>query len=141
FCSCNANNSNPRNPNGREKRMSPIHCYCQPREGQIDNLLAADTREGKVMEALFKKLEQIREHLGSDRVFNVIGEVLPGRSLKDLIVEAVTHRRSLEEIVSEIQRIPDEEALRRTRDAVLEGLATRHVDLQRVLGETRLAKE
>ena len=58
-----------------------------------------------------------------------------------MIVEAVTHRRSLDEIVSEIQRIPDEEALRRTRDAVLEGLATRHVDLQRVLGETRLAKE
>jgi hypothetical protein len=121
--------------------MGRIHRYGQTKEVHIYNLVASDTREGKVMEALFKKLEHIRDHLGSDRVFDVIGEIVPGRSLKDLIVDAVTHRRSLDEIVSEIQRIPDEVALRRTRDAVLEGLATRHVDLQRVLGETRLAKE
>ncbi len=141
FCALMVNYDIPWNPNRLEQRMGRIHRYGQTREVHIYNLVAADTREGKVMEALFKKLEQIREHLGSDRVFDVIGEVLPGRSLKDLIVEAVTHRRSLDEIVSEIQRIPDEEALRRTREAVLEGLATRHVDLQRVLGETRLAKE
>jgi superfamily II DNA or RNA helicase len=141
FCALMVNYDIPWNPNRLEQRMGRIHRYGQTREVHIYNLVASDTREGKVMETLFKKLEQIREHLGSDRVFDVIGEVLPGRSLKDLIVEAVTHRRSLDEIVSEIERIPDEEALRRTRDAVLEGLATRHVDLQRVLGETRLAKE
>jgi superfamily II DNA or RNA helicase len=141
FCALMVNYDIPWNPNRLEQRMGRIHRYGQTREVHIYNLVASDTREGKVMEALFKKLEHIREHLGSDRVFDVIGELVPGRSLKDLIVEAVTHRRSLEEIVSEIQRIPDEEALRRTRDAVLEGLATRHVDLQRVLGETRLAKE
>ena len=141
FCAIMVNYDIPWNPTRLEQRMGRIHRYGQTREVNIYNLVAVDTREGKVMDALFKKLEHIREHLGNDRVFDVIGEVLPGGSLKDLIVEAVTHRRSLEEIVSEIQRIPDEEALRKTRDAVLEGLATRHVDLQRVLGETRLAKE
>jgi len=141
FCAIMVNYDIPWNPTRLEQRMGRIHRYGQTREVNIYNLVAVDTREGKVMDALFKKLEHIREHLGSDRVFDVIGEVLPGRSLKDLIVEAVTHRRSLEEIVSEIQRIPDEEAIRKTRDAVLEGLATRHVDLQKVLGETRLAKE
>jgi hypothetical protein len=43
--------------------------------------------------------------LGSDRVFDVIGEVLSGRSLKELIVEAIARRRTLEEIVAEIEAI------------------------------------
>lgn len=140
FCSLMVNYDIPWNPNRLEQRMGRIHRYGQNREVHIYNLVAIDTREGKVLDALFQKLERIREHLG-DRVFDVIGDVLPGRSLKDLIVEAVTHRRSLDEIVREIERVPDTEAIRRTRDAVLEGLATRHVDLQKVLGETRRAKE
>ncbi len=140
-CSLMVNYDIPWNPNRLEQRMGRIHRYGQTKEVHIYNLVAADTREGKVMEALFHKLEQIRDALGSDRVFDVIGDVLPGKSLKDLIVEAVVHRRSLEEIVAEIERIPDEVAIRKTREAMLEGLATRHVDLQKVLGETRRAKE
>jgi superfamily II DNA or RNA helicase len=140
-CSLMVNYDLPWNPNRLEQRMGRIHRYGQTKEVHIYNLVAVDTREGKVMEALFQKLERIRQALGSDRVFDVIGDVLPGKSLKDLIVEAVVHRRSLEEIVAEIERIPDEIAIRKSREAILEGLATRHVDLQKVLGETRRAKE
>lgn len=141
FCALMVNYDIPWNPNRLEQRMGRIHRYGQTREVHIYNLVAVDTREGKVMEALFEKIEHIRQALGSDRVFDVIGDILPGVSLKDLIVDAVVHRRSLEEIVAAIERIPDTEAIRRTREAVLEGLATRHVDLQKVLGETRRAKE
>lgn len=141
FCALMVNYDIPWNPNRLEQRMGRIHRYGQQKEVHIYNLVAADTREGRVLEAIFRKLERIQAALGSDRVFDVIGEILPGRSLKDLIVEAIAHRRTLEEIVAEINAFPDEEAVRKTREAVLEALATRHVDLQRVLGEDRRARE
>jgi len=141
FCSLMVNYDIPWNPNRLEQRMGRIHRYGQQKEVHIYNLVAADTREGKVLETLFHKLERIQAVLGSDRVFDVIGEVIPGRSLKELIVEAIANRRTLDEIIAEIEAIPDEEAVRKAREAMLEGLATRHIDLQRVLGEDRRARE
>jgi superfamily II DNA or RNA helicase len=141
FCSLMVNYDIPWNPNRLEQRMGRIHRYGQQKEVHIYNLVAADTREGKVLTALFHKLEQVQAALGSDRVFDVIGEVIPGRSLKELIVEAITSRRTLESIIAEIEALPDQEAVDRTRKAALEGLATRHIDLQRVLGEDRRARE
>jgi len=142
FCSLMVNYDIPWNPNRLEQRMGRIHRYGQPKEVHIYNLVAAETREGEVLEAMFRKLERIKAALGSDRVFDVIGDVIPGRSLKELIVEAVTRRRTLDEIIAEIEAVPDEEAVRKAREAVLEGLATRrHIDLQRLLGEERRARE
>jgi superfamily II DNA or RNA helicase len=141
FCSLMVNYDIPWNPNRLEQRMGRIHRYGQQKEVHIYNLVAVDTREGKVLAALFKKLERIRAELGSDRAFDVIGEVLPGRNLKDLIVEAIANRRTLDDIVAEIEAIPDEDAVRKAREAILEGLATRHIDVQRVLGESRRARE
>ena len=141
FCSLMVNYDIPWNPNRLEQRMGRIHRYGQRKEVFIYNLVAEDTVEGDVLRRLFKKLEAIRQAMGSDRVFDVIQEVIPGRSLADLIVEALTGRRTLDEIAAEIERIPDEEALRRAREAALEALATRHIDLKAVLGEERRAKE
>ena len=141
FCSLMVNYDIPWNPNRLEQRMGRIHRYGQRKEVHIYNLVAADTREGKVLEALFRKLERIRNALGSDRVFDIIGEVIPARSLKELIVEAIANRDTLDKIVARIEEMPDEEAVRKAREAVLEGLATRHIDLQRVLGEDRRARE
>ena len=141
FCALMVNYDIPWNPNRLEQRMGRIHRYGQSKEVYIYNLVASDTREGQVLMALFNKLERIQEVLGSDRVFDVIGEVLPARSLQELIVEAIANRRTLDEIIAEINAVTDEEAVRRTREAVSEALATRHIDLQRVLGEQRLARE
>ena len=141
FCSLMVNYDIPWNPNRLEQRMGRVHRYGQTKEVHIYNLVAVDTREGRVLEALFRKLQEIQEALGSDRVFDVVGEVLPGRSLKELIVEAISRRRTLDEIVREIEAVPDREAIRRVREAALEGLAVRHIDLTRVLGEERKARE
>ena len=141
FCSLMINYDIPWNPNRLEQRMGRIHRYGQRKEVYIYNLVAEDTVEGKVLQRLFEKLEKIRQAMGSDRVFDVIQDVIPGRNLADLIVEALTGRRTLDEIAAEIERIPDEEALRRAREAALEALATRHIDLKAVLGEERRAKE
>jgi SNF2 family DNA or RNA helicase len=59
FCSLMVNYDIPWNPNRLEQRMGRIHRYGQQKEVHIYNLVAADTREGKVLGALFRKLEQI----------------------------------------------------------------------------------
>lgn len=73
FCSLMVNYDLPWTPTRLEQRMGRIHRYGQQKEVHIYNLVARDTVEGKVFRALFEKLERIREALGSDRVFDVIG--------------------------------------------------------------------
>jgi len=141
FCWLMVNYDMPWNPNRLEQRMGRIHRYGQRYEVRIYNLVAVDTREGQLLEKLFEKLDIIRLHLGSDRVFDVIGDVIPGKSLQDLIVEAVTNKRSMDDILKDIERVTDEEAVKMVKEATLEGLATRHIDLSQILGEARTAKE
>jgi len=141
FCWLMVNYDIPWNPNRLEQRMGRIHRYGQQYEVHIYNLVAVDTREGRILEKLFNKLDTIRMYLGSDRVFDVIGDVFPGRSLQDLIIEAVTNKRSMDDILKDIERMTDEEVLRRIREATLESLATKYIDLSRILGEMRIAKE
>jgi hypothetical protein len=144
FCWLMVNYDIPWNPNRLEQRMGRIHRYGQQYEVHIYNLVAVDTKEGRILEKLLNKLEIIGEQMG--KVFDVIGDVvsayLPtGKTLQDLIIEAITNKRSLDEILQDFERVPDEEAIRRAREAALEGLATRYIDFSRILGEMRIAKE
>lgn len=141
FCWLMVNYDIPWNPNRLEQRMGRVHRYGQQHEVHIYNLVAVDTREGQILDRLFDKLSKIRDHLGSDRVFDVIGEVLVGKSLKDLIVDAIANRRTMEDILKDFERVPDEEAIRKVRETSLEALATKHIDLIRILGEQRRAME
>jgi superfamily II DNA or RNA helicase len=141
FCWLMVNYDIPWNPNRLEQRMGRIHRYGQQHEVHIYNLVAVDTIEGRILEKLFEKLELIRQHLGSDRVFDVMGNILMGKNLKDLIMDAIANIRTMEDILKEFDRVLDVEAVERTRDASLEALATRHIDLSKVLGEQRKAKE
>ncbi len=131
----------PWNPNRLEQRMGRLHRYLQQNEVHIYNLVSTDTREGKILSTLFDKLKIISKQLGSDRVYDVIGEVILGRSLQDLILEAVTNKRSMEDILRDFDRITNEESIRRLKEVMVEGLAIKHVDLTRVIGEMRIAKE
>ena len=144
FCWLMVNYDIPWNPNRLEQRMGRIHRYGQQYEVHIYNLVATDTKEGMILDKLLSKLEIIGEQIG--KVFDVIGDIvsayLPaGKTLQDLIIEAITNKRSLDEILQEFERVPDEEAIRRAREAALEGLATRYIDFSRILGEMRVAKE
>lgn len=141
FCWLVVNYDIPWNPNRLEQRTGRVHRYGQIHEVHIYNMVAIDTKEGKILNTLFEKLDRMRHHLGSDRVFDVIGDVLPGTSLKDLIVEAISNQRTMDEILAEIDRVPDEEAVKRVRETTMEALATKHIDLGRILGEQRLAIE
>lgn len=141
FCWLMVNYDIPWNPNRLEQRMGRIHRYGQQHEVHIYNMVAVDTIEGKILIKLFEKLSRIKEHLGSDRVFDVINDIVVGKSLKDLIMNAIANPRTMDDILKDFERIPDEVAIKRVEEASLEALATRHIDLTRILGEQRTARE
>ncbi len=82
FCRLMVNYDIPWNPARLEQRMGRIHRYGQKHEVRIVNLISKDTREGRVLAVLLEKLDAIREELESDKVFDVIGRLFEGRSLK-----------------------------------------------------------
>jgi len=142
FCSLMVNYDLPWNPNRLEQRMGRIHRYGQRKEVFIYNLVANDTREGKVLIRLFEKLNSMSQQMGSDRVFDVIGDIWGStKSLKDLIVDAISNQRTMDEILADFDKVPDEEAISKVREVTMESLSTKHIDLYRVLGEQRKAKE
>jgi superfamily II DNA or RNA helicase len=140
FCHLMVNWDIPWNPNRLEQRMGRIHRYGQMEEVFIYNLVASNTREGSVLEALLNKLEAMRQDLG-DRVYDVVGEFVEGVQLEQLFREALAQRRSFEEIRREVEARLDEGALQRIQEAALEGLATRHIDLSRLQQEADTARE
>ena len=91
-------------------------------------------------ESVFLYLEAMKEALG-DRVFDVIGDVLQGASLKDLILDAIANKRTIDDILAQMDKVPDVEAINKVKQASLEALATRHIDLSRINQEQRTAKE
>ena len=69
----------PWNPNRLEQRMGRIHRYGQEKDCLIFNFVATNTIEGHVLQRLLDKLQEIRDALDDDAVFNVVGEVFAGR--------------------------------------------------------------
>jgi hypothetical protein len=122
----------PWNPNRLEQRMGRIHRYGQTREVFIFNLVATDTREGQVLKALFDKLDEIRDALGSDKVFDVLGDIIQGKNLSQLLVEAACGARSVQEILKEIEITVDPAYIARVREELGESLATRFIDYTRI---------
>lgn len=95
FCWIMINFDIPWNPARLEQRMGRIHRYGQPHDPvQIVNLVAPKTREGLVIETLLKKLETIRDSLGSEKVFDSIGRLFEGLSLKTYMERAVVEGAS-----------------------------------------------
>jgi superfamily II DNA or RNA helicase len=80
----------PWNPNRIEQRFGRVHRIGQTEVCHLWNLVADDTREGQVFQRLFEKLDEQRKALG-DQVFDVLGEAFRGRSLRDLLIEAVRY--------------------------------------------------
>ncbi len=90
FCWIMINFDVPWNPARLEQRMGRIHRYGQKHDPvQIVNLVAPKTREGMVIETLLKKLETIRDSLGTEKVFDSIGRLFEGVSLKTYMQQAI----------------------------------------------------
>ena len=90
FCWLMVNYDIPWNPARLEQRMGRIHRYKQTRPVVMLNLVAQETREGRVLKVLLEKLEQMRQELSTDKVFDVIGQQFSEISLSELITQAIT---------------------------------------------------
>lgn len=95
FCRLLINWDIPWNPNRLEQRMGRIHRYGQKQEVMVFNMVADNTREGQVLETLLTKLDNIRDSLGDDRVYDVIQDVFKGVPL-DAIIRSVFDGESTE---------------------------------------------
>ena len=94
FCWLMVNYDIPWNPARLEQRMGRIHRYKQTRTVVLLNLVAEDTREGRVLKVLLEKLEQMREELNDDKVYDVVGQQFSDASLTKLIEQAITANQS-----------------------------------------------
>ena len=134
FCHLMINYDLPWNPNRLEQRMGRIHRYGQTHEVFVYNLVAKDTREGQVLTALFQKIDEIKNALGSDKVFDVLNEVLYDVNLNHLMLEAAASAKSTDEILAEIDIEVDEDYIAEVKENLGESLATHYIDYTR-LGE------
>ncbi len=80
----------PWNPNRLEQRFGRIHRIGQQEVCHLWNLVAKETREGDVYFRLLEKLKVENEAL-KGRVFDILGEVFDGASLRDLLIEAIKY--------------------------------------------------
>src|SRR3990170_3906949 len=83
--------------------MGRIHRYKQKHDPVIIiNLIAGKTREGRVLKILLEKLERIRKELRSDKVFDVVGRLFEGVSLREYMEHVLTEE-GFEKVKREIE--------------------------------------
>ncbi len=141
FCHLMINYDIPWNPNRLEQRMGRIHRYGQDKEVFIFNLVASDTREGMVLERLFRKLDDIKEALGTDKVFDIVSEIFAGANLSQLLTEAAAHARSIDEILEEMDITVDHDYIAGIKENLGESLATHYIDYTRIKEMEQKARE
>jgi superfamily II DNA or RNA helicase len=145
FCRLMVNYDIPWNPNRLEQRMGRIHRYGQEHSVQIFNLVAANTREGQVLERILDKLERMRRDLGRENVYDIIRDLLSANDLSELVQKAITQRQSLADIQAAVERTVDaNEQKRQIAAALVEALATDQMSddaLNEIRDQVRTANE
>lgn len=141
FCHLMINYDIPWNPNRLEQRMGRIHRYGQRYEVYVTNLVARDTIEGHIFKRLFDKLREIKDKMGSDRVYDIMGQVYYGRNLAQMLVDAAVGARTEDEVLREMEITVDDSYVRKIRENMADTLATRHIDFTRLGNLQELARE
>jgi len=141
FCWFMINYDIPWNPVRLEQRMGRIHRYGQEKDCLIYNFVSTNTREGRVLEKLLDRLLEIRSQLGSDSVFDVIGEIFPSNLLEKMFRDMYSRNTSEQAITDRIVKDVDVEKIRQITESALEGLAKRDLNLSQILGKHTEAKE
>lgn len=145
FCWLMVNYDIPWNPVRLEQRMGRIHRYGQEKDCLIFNFVTTNTREGRVLQKLFERVEQIESDLDPNRtgkVFNVLGDVFPGNQLEKMLRDMYAHNNMTEELIK--QRIVEQVDIERFKgitNSTLEGLAKRELNLSAILGKSAEARE
>src|ERR1700683_1458191 len=131
----------PWNPNRLEQRMGRIHRYLQTKDCLIFNFVATNTIEGHVLQRLLEKLQEIRDALESDSVFNVVGEILPPNEIERILRDYYAGKIGNADLEERLLRDVKEDHFRAICQNALEGLATKKLNLEMLIERKALAQE
>lgn len=131
----------PWNPNRLEQRMGRIHRYGQTKDCLIFNFVATNTIEGRVLQRLLERLQEIRDALDEDSVFNVVGEVLPAAHIERVLRDFYSGRLGEEDLEERLLKDVDENQFRAICQNALEGLATKKLNLDMLIERRAKAQE
>ncbi|MFQ5744832.1 MAG: helicase-related protein, partial [Acidobacteriota bacterium] len=131
----------PWNPNRLEQRMGRIHRYGQLKDCLIFNFVATNTIEGRVLQRLLDKLQEIRNALDDDAVFNVVGEVLPSSHVERVLRDYYAGKLGDADLEERLLRDVDEDRFRNICQNALEGLAAKKLNLEMLIERRAQAKE
>ncbi len=131
----------PWNPNRLEQRMGRIHRYGQRKDCLIFNFVATNTIEGRILQRLLEKLQEIRDALDDDAVFNVVGEVLPAARIEQVLRDYYAGRLGDADLEDRLLRDVDEGRFRAICQNALEGLAAKRLNLEMLIERRAKAQE
>ncbi|MEW5806138.1 MAG: helicase-related protein [Acidobacteriota bacterium] len=131
----------PWNPNRLEQRMGRIHRYGQRKDCLIFNFVATNTIEGRILQRLLEKLQEIRDALDDDAVFNVIGEVLPSAHIERILRDYYSGKLGDADLEERLLENVDEERFRAICRNALEGLASKKLNLEMLIERRARAQE
>jgi len=131
----------PWNPNRLEQRMGRIHRYGQQSDCLIFNFVATNTIEGRVLQRLLEKLQEIRDALDDDAVFNVVGEVLPAAHVERVLRDYYAGKLGDADLEDRLLRNVDENHFRSICQNALEGLAAKKLNLEMLIERRARAQE
>jgi superfamily II DNA or RNA helicase len=131
----------PWNPNRLEQRMGRIHRYGQRKDCLIFNFVATNTIEGRVLQRLLEKLQEIRDALDDDAVFNVVGEILPAAHIERVLRDYYAGKLGDSDLEERLLKNVDEKQFRSICQNALEGLATKKLNLEMLIERRALAQE
>jgi len=131
----------PWNPNRLEQRMGRIHRYGQLKDCLIFNFVAINTIEGRVLQRLLEKLQEIRNALDDDAVFNVVGEVLPAAHVERVLRDYYAGKLGDADLEERLLKNVDEAQFRAICQNALEGLAAKKLNLEMLIERRARAQE
>ncbi len=131
----------PWNPNRLEQRMGRIHRYGQRKDCLIFNFVAVNTIEGKVLQRLLEKLQEIRNALDDDAVFNVVGEILPAAHVERVLRDYYSGKLGDADLEERMLENVEEERFRSICQNALEGLASKKLNLEMLIERRARAQE
>lgn len=148
FCHLIINYDIPWNPARLEQRMGRIHRIGQKSDVYVFNFVAEEAVngkpiiEGKVLRRLLEKIERMRDALGRDRVYDVIGEILSLNNvdLAEMLREAAYNPHMLEEYLEKIEDI-DPAKLKRYEELTGIALARGYVPFENIQTMNFIAEE
>ena len=140
-CNIMFNYDIPWNPNRLEQRMGRIHRYGQRKNCLIFNFVATNTIEGRVLQRLLEKLQEIRDALDDDAVFNVVGEILPAAHVERILRDYYAGKLGDADLEERILRNVDEKQFRAICQNALEGLASKKLNLEMLVERRARAQE